>query len=70
MWDQMLDQQDEALQGQQAGLQTVSAPIAPAAAADSYDSPQAPPAPAPVAAEQYGAPQVILSLYYVTNTIL
>ena len=41
-----------------------------AAAADSYDSPQAPPAPAPVAAEQYGAPQVILSSYYLTNTIV
>ena len=40
-----------------------------AAAADSYDSPQAPPAPAPVAAEQYGAPQVISS-YYLTNTIV
>ena len=43
------------------------AAAAPAAAADSYDSPQAPPAPAPVAAEQYGAPQVISS-YYLTNT--
>ena len=44
------------------------AAAAPAAAADSYDSPQAPPAPAPVAAEQYGAPQVISSSYYLTNT--